>query len=359
MSHTVYLRDLIEPEANPFRFKFDSSKSGLNRFQLDKNATIFSNKYDATGKFISSPLFEEGDGRYPLFFDSSFRMKVDRYGYIIYDDNGNPVLERDKDGNPILVDDDYRRRLNKKILDHYYLYEIGYETPQMFKHQLNMKMREIMPYYNKLYEAYYYQLNRFVPPADIETIIQSGSIDHVAAQRILSDVADRYSYDQSGVKTTAENGVGPIHSRGKQFAFDTPQNLNSLDTDDPDHMSAATTVHNWQDGTLDRNGYFNDQGVKESPLALTGWNDAKSGNATVSVHNKDMTRQSGNETDTFNNSRTETKGKNSDVYNDKTDERKKFSTAQKYNALKEYVENVQNLDLLIIDELRPLFLYVY
>lgn len=45
----------------------------------------------------------------------------------------------------------YRNVLNKKIIDHYAFWEIGFETPTMFKMRLNTKMREIMPYYNRLY----------------------------------------------------------------------------------------------------------------------------------------------------------------------------------------------------------------
>lgn len=46
----------------------------------------------------------------------------------------------------------YRNILNKKILDHYYINEIGYETAELFKHFLNSRMNEIMPYYNELYK---------------------------------------------------------------------------------------------------------------------------------------------------------------------------------------------------------------
>ena len=41
--------------------------------------------------------------------------------------------------------------LNRKIIDHFYYYEIGQETPDMFRFILNRTMREIMPYYNQLY----------------------------------------------------------------------------------------------------------------------------------------------------------------------------------------------------------------
>lgn len=52
-----------------------------------------------------------------------------------------------------IFDEVYRDDLNKKILDHYWNYEIGHETESMFRFALNRKMRENMPYYNQLYES--------------------------------------------------------------------------------------------------------------------------------------------------------------------------------------------------------------
>jgi len=50
-----------------------------------------------------------------------------------------------------IFDETYRPVLNARILDHYALYEIGQETPDMFKFALNRRLREIMLYYNQLY----------------------------------------------------------------------------------------------------------------------------------------------------------------------------------------------------------------
>lgn len=52
-----------------------------------------------------------------------------------------------------IFDESYRNVLNQKIIDHYYMREIGAETPALFVFFLNRKMREIMPYYNQLYES--------------------------------------------------------------------------------------------------------------------------------------------------------------------------------------------------------------
>ena len=48
---------------------------------------------------------------------------------------------------------DYRATLNKKIVEHYMNYEIGYETEEMFNFALRRKMNEIMPFYNQLYKS--------------------------------------------------------------------------------------------------------------------------------------------------------------------------------------------------------------
>lgn len=52
-----------------------------------------------------------------------------------------------------IFDESYRKTLERKIIDHYYFREIGQETPYRFKKVLGTKLREIMPYYNKLYES--------------------------------------------------------------------------------------------------------------------------------------------------------------------------------------------------------------
>lgn len=52
-----------------------------------------------------------------------------------------------------IFDEAYRSGLNKKIIDHYYFREIGFETAALFNRILNRKMNEIMPYYNQLYKS--------------------------------------------------------------------------------------------------------------------------------------------------------------------------------------------------------------
>lgn len=52
-----------------------------------------------------------------------------------------------------IFNENHRAELEHKILKHYYMREIGFETAGLFKLFLNERMAEIMPYYNKLYES--------------------------------------------------------------------------------------------------------------------------------------------------------------------------------------------------------------
>lgn len=51
-----------------------------------------------------------------------------------------------------IFDENYRDTLNEKILHHYYMDEIGFETAPLFRFYLNQKLNEIMPFYNTLYQ---------------------------------------------------------------------------------------------------------------------------------------------------------------------------------------------------------------
>lgn len=52
-----------------------------------------------------------------------------------------------------IFDESYRKPLNDKIIDHFFFREIGFETAAQFAFYLKRTMNEIMPKYNKLYQA--------------------------------------------------------------------------------------------------------------------------------------------------------------------------------------------------------------
>ena len=80
----------------------------------------------------------------------------------MYDVTGMTVTIRDLVQNGVKIwDFDYpsyykgeaKTAFEQKVIDHYYMREIGQETVGRFLHYFRSRMREIMPYYIQLYES--------------------------------------------------------------------------------------------------------------------------------------------------------------------------------------------------------------
>lgn len=116
------------------------------------------------------------------------------------------------DNYPIF-DESYRTILNKKILDHYLMSEIGLETPALFNHYLSSKMNEIMPYYNTLYQK------------------QTALINNLENNVNITESFNR-NIDNSSSGTTTTS------SDGKTLFEDTPQGrLVQSSMEDMDHAT--------------------------------------------------------------------------------------------------------------------------
>lgn len=99
-----------------------------------------------------------------------------------------------------IFDEKYRDTLNKKLINHYYLDEIGSETLQLFIFRLNRNMHEIMPYYNQLYKS-----------AQMEFDPLNG----------FNMVEVTQGTENSNAKA---NSTGTSNGSGKNLFNDTPQN---------------------------------------------------------------------------------------------------------------------------------------
>lgn len=112
-----------------------------------------------------------------------------------------------------IFDENYRSILNKKILDHYLMSEIGLETPALFNHYLGSKLNEIMPYYNTLYQKQTSLLN------NLENNV---------------NLTENFNRDVSNESTGTSSSSG----NGKTLFEDTPQGyLVQADMDDMTHAS--------------------------------------------------------------------------------------------------------------------------
>lgn len=115
-----------------------------------------------------------------------------------------------------IFDESYRNTLNKNILNHYYMCEIGFETAALFRFYLKQKMNEIMPYYNILYNN----------------------------QKILiENIKDNVNFEET-LKRDVKNetsSTSSSNSKGKNVFQDTPQG--SIKDSDIDNYEYATNIN--------------------------------------------------------------------------------------------------------------------
>lgn len=126
-----------------------------------------------------------------------------------------------------IFDENYRNILNKNILDYYYISEIGFETPALFRHFLKNTLNIIMPKYNLMYEA---QIK--------------------LAENPLGDV----DFTESLERNVNTNGTSDSTSNGnnKNLFQDTPQG--SISQTDIDEQEWATNLTLNQNDITDHTG---------------------------------------------------------------------------------------------------------
>lgn len=134
--------------------------------------------------------------------------------------------------NVNFFDSAYKEGLCKKILKHYYMREIGFETAGLWKMAMNRKLEEIMPYYNQLYSS---ELLKFEPLKDVD----------------YQEEFDRKSED---VRSDSKHATGNSNQSGnslEKFA-DTPQGsvTNVLNGS---YLSSATSVDSNGNGDYEEN----------------------------------------------------------------------------------------------------------
>lgn len=132
-----------------------------------------------------------------------------------------------------IYDESYRTILEEKILRHYYVMEIGCETVGLWKHFLKMKLNEIMPYYNKMYESTLFEYN---PLHDVDyTKVGSRTADGTKKSEGTS--TDSQTTESEGSSTaSAVSGTKDLFS-------DTPQGAVS-DLEGERYLTEARTVRN-------------------------------------------------------------------------------------------------------------------
>lgn len=119
-------------------------------------------------------------------------------GYSSVNDIIDKSMDKIFDFDYPIFDPSYKRILQRKILKHYYTREIGLETVGLWKHFLDMKLNEIMPYYNKMYMA---ETLDFNPLYDVDMTTTRKTDGETAGKTTTANQEE----GTQGSQTTTEN----------------------------------------------------------------------------------------------------------------------------------------------------------
>lgn len=244
-----------------------------------------------------------------------------------------------------IFDEEYRSTLETKILKHYYTREIGEETYGLWKLRLDRKMNEIMPYYNVLYKA---KLDEFNPLLTVDMRTERSTVNGTNrnADESINDDTNARSI---GVTENSNDSTAKVNNRGlvdngnvdkakrMDLYSDTPQGqLSGIDADVPTYLTNARKVEDDNIG----NNHTHSLDVGESENSANG----KESSSQISTGNLSRDRKF-----------------NEDVNStEKLIERNYgYNGVIPADLLKKFREVIWNVDLMIIDELEPLFMQLW
>lgn len=218
-----------------------------------------------------------------------------------------------------IYEESHREELEKKILYHYYMYEIGSETAGLWKLRLQTKLNEIMPYYNQLYAS---AALEFDPFKDVD-------------------------YTRQGNRQ--DDGFRGTESQGTNNRNGTTNN--QQDTNTENHQTTNTDSVNAYSDTP--------QGGLSNVKSLTYLTNATVIDDAVKIDGESTDKTIGESTVTENTQTTNTeyqKTQNQNTFNETV--QGKMGTTDYSTLLQRYRDTIINIDMMIINDLAELF-YLY
>ena len=240
-----------------------------------------------------------------------------------------------------IFDEDYRSILETKILKHFYLREICAETVGVWKHFLDMRMNEIMPYYNKLYES---ELIEFNPLYDIDLTKDynkdgkgTGTLADAIHETNNRDIVktDAEARHLGGEETNARTGYDQDVRKNTQWDIysDTPQG-GLANVENETYLTNARKITN--DGTGSQTTYNN--------------------TITSNITQNETNNKTGRVDDDNTKDGTNTRTRNLRDIEDYIEHIKGKTAGTSFSKfLQEFRETFLNIDVMIINELNDLF----
>lgn len=254
-----------------------------------------------------------------------------------------------------IFDENYRTVLEKKILKHFYTREISEETVGLWKLRLDTKLNEIMPYYNKLYRSELLEFN----PLYNANLARTKKTDYGSNRNENENISDTSSSN----RTTTNNGTvdNTTSNNGK---VDTTNNSKTTGTGSGTSNNTSTDLYSdTPQGALsgvESNTYLTnarkvtDKGNTSSNTSNT---NSSTGKVESSENGTNNTTTSDNGTDNSTGTYERIRG-NTDALTSTEDYLEcvsGYEGVSPSDLLLKYRDTFLNIDMMVIEELEPLF----
>lgn len=233
------------------------------------------------------------------------------------DENGNPFNLWDFD-YPSYYEGDEKTAFEQKVIDHFLFHQIGSETIGRFKHNFKTKIREIMPYYMQMYKSV-------------------AIMDKIEDPFGNVDVTETFTQTSTDTTTGSSSNTEIGSANGKTDTSNTDTRKGSNARDHRLLNTPQGRIENLDDGYLTEATKDNDT----SNETITGEGETNTeSSSSITNEGTSETTATGTVTHTF--KKTGNQGVNTYAHD-----------------MIEYRQSFINVDMMIIGELRDLFLLIY
>ena len=243
-----------------------------------------------------------------------------------------------------LFDEDHRETLNQKIIERFYMREIGCETPDMFAHRFRRKLNELMPYYNQLYATEKLEFDPFIT-VSLNTKANREENSTANAQSNSTTDATSTTDGATTAKETLDQSVNQTSGSETDTTSDGTSKSRTVASVTPQTMLSGS--EDYATNAQDTNSISHSEGTSNSSATTDTDTDATT-DTTATEHE-----------DAESSSQTSTSGERSGKVDTDSDSTTTGYQGLPSNLLMEFRRTILNIDLQILDELDELFMQVW
>ena len=251
-----------------------------------------------------------------------------------------------------------KKKFEEKFINHYWLYEIGCETPARWNQMLKSRLNLIMPYYRQLYQTELASQNiNFLLNKDLhETFIREIDTENQLSgtNTTNQNSSGTNSFSQTG-STNSTNSMS--QSATSSSTNSTEQNGTTTNTHKESAINDGVAMATLSDGYLTGTSSDTGTSTNDSTSSSTSENEST---ASSSSTDDNETSGTSNSTDSV-----ETTGTTSQTGNEKMVEKTdllsqgNIGVTSSAELLQKWREVLSNIDEMIIKDCHDLFMQVY